>query len=55
MGITTARFYHTIVFTSSMYGCKVHVHLYTSSHLLKKRMKQDIKTFSLRKLVVYMI
>ena len=30
MGITTAGFYRTIVFTSTLYTC-------TSSHLLKKK------------------
>ena len=59
MGISTAGFCHTIVFTCTLYQyvrvAKVHVHLYTtnaSSHLFNK---QDIKTFSLRKLVVYRI
>ena len=46
MGITTAEFYHIIVFTStlvyySMYGSVAKymytVYLYTSSHLLKKK------------------
>ena len=41
MGITTAGFYRTIVF--SYFYIVLHVYLYTSSHLLKKRMKQDIK------------
>ena len=42
MGITTVGFYRTIVF--SYFYIVLHVYLYTSSHLLKKkRMKQDIK------------
>ena len=39
MGITTAGFYRTIVFTSTLY----YMYTYMLVVTLKKRMKQDIK------------
>ena len=51
MGITTAGFYRTIVF--SYFYIVLHVYLYTSSHLLKKKtMKQDIKNILSEKVSV---